>query len=252
VTLGGEQVEGQQAVRELLRASRRRVRQVFIAEGRQDSGPLREIHQLAGAAGVPPRRVSRGQLASMASTDAPQGVLALADPLPGSSLANLCRAQADARAPFVVVLDGVTDPHNLGAVMRNALCAGATGFVTGRHRSAPLSPAALKAAAGAAEYLPIAEVPGIPAALTTLAEQGVWTVALDPSASTPLWDLGVAAEPVALVLGAEGRGLGRLVRQRCDLAVTVPMAGPLASLNVSATAALACFEVARVRSRPTG
>jgi 23S rRNA (guanosine2251-2'-O)-methyltransferase len=150
--------------------------------------------------------------------------------------------------PFLVILDGVTDPHNLGAVMRSALCAGATGVVTGRRRSAPLSPSALKAAAGAAEYLPVALVPGIPAALMALAAGGVWTVALDPHAATPLWDLPIATQAVALVLGAEGRGLGRLVRQRCDLAVEIPLRGPLESLNVATAAALACFEVARVRA----
>jgi 23S rRNA (guanosine2251-2'-O)-methyltransferase len=247
VTLGGEQVEGQQAVRELLRARRRRVRQVAVAEGRDNPGPLREIHELARAAGVPVHRVSRSQLAAMAVTEAPQGVLARADPLPIAALDSLVAAGAP--APFLVVLDGVTDPHNFGAIIRSALGAGATGLVTGRHRSAPLSPAALKAAAGAAEYLPIATVPGVPAALSTLAGQKVWTVALDPAASSPVWDLAVATEPLALVLGAEGKGLGRLARQRCDLAVRIPLQGPLHSLNVAAAAALACFEVARARSR---
>jgi 23S rRNA (guanosine2251-2'-O)-methyltransferase len=179
----------------------------------------------------------------MALSDAPQGVVARADPLPPTALEDLAGPGA-----FLVVLDGVTDPHNLGAVMRSALAAGATGVVIGRHRAAGLTPAVLKAAAGAAEHLPMATVPGVPAALATLASGGVWTVALDAVAPTSLWDLSVATEPVALVLGSEGRGLGRLVRQRCDLAVRVPQFGPLDSLNVSATAALACFEVARRRT----
>ncbi len=121
-----------------------------------------------------------------------------------------------------MVLDGVTDPHNLGAVMRSAVSAGATGLVTRRHRAAALTPAALKAAAGAAEYLPVAAVPGIPAALAVLAAAGVWSVALDAGARQPLWDLPVADQPIALVLGGEGRGLGRLVRQRCDLVSASP------------------------------
>jgi 23S rRNA (guanosine2251-2'-O)-methyltransferase len=249
VTAGGEQIEGLQAVRELLRAGRRRVHQVAVAEGRGSSGPLGEIEDLARAAGVPWRRMSRGQLAAMALTDAPQGVVARADPLPDTPLEVLTPADARAPLPFLVVLDGVTDPHNLGAVMRSALSAGATGLVTGRHRAAPLTPAALKAAAGAAEYLPVAMAPGVPAALTALARASVWTVALDAGARTPIWDLGVATEPVALVLGAEGRGVSRLVRQRCDLVVDIPLWGPLESLNVAAAATLACFEVARVRSR---
>jgi 23S rRNA (guanosine2251-2'-O)-methyltransferase len=252
VTLGGDQIEGLQAVRELLRAGRRRVHQVTVAQGHGSSGPLDEIQELARAARVPLRHAARGQLAGLALTDAPQGVVARADPLPDTPLEVLARGDASDPVPFLVVLDGVTDPHNLGAVMRSALCAGATGLVTGRHRSAPLSPAALKAAAGAAEYLPVATAPGVPAVLTRLAAAGVWTVALDAAARTSIWDLGVATEPVALVLGAEGRGLSRLVRERCDLMVHIPLWGPLESLNVAAAAALACFEVARIRSRAGG
>ena len=133
-----------------------------------------------------------------------QGVVARADPLPDSPLEALVRVGGNAPVPFLVVLDGVTDPHNLGAVMRSALSAGATGLVTGRHRSAPLSPAAFKAAAGAAEYLPVAIVPGVPAVLTGLAAAGVWTVAVDAEARTPVWDLGVATEPVASGPGRRG------------------------------------------------
>lgn len=236
--LGGEQVEGRQAVRELLLARRRRVEHVLVAE------ELPEIADLARRAGVSVRRLTKAQIDALARSDAPQGVIATAAPLPDRDLSEL----AGGNQPFLVVVDGVTDPHNLGAIMRSALCAGATGLVIGRHRSARLTPAALKAAAGAAEYLPVASVAGIPAALADLAKAGIWTVGLDAGARGRLWDLQVAAEPLALVLGAEGRGLSRLARQRCELTVSIPMAGPLDSLNVSAAAALACFEVARRRS----
>jgi 23S rRNA (guanosine2251-2'-O)-methyltransferase len=236
-TLGGEQVEGHQAVRELLRAGRRPVAQVLMVDD------LSDIAELAAGAGVAVRRVSRGQIDAMARSDAPQGVVARASPLPDHDLADL----AGGDRPFLVVLDGVTDPHNLGAIMRSALSAGATGLVIGRHRSARLTPTALKAAAGAAEHLRIATVAGIPAALTELGKSGIWTVGLDAGAPVPLWDLEVAGEPLALVLGGEGRGLSRLARQRCEVTVAIPMAGPLDSLNVSAAAALACFEVARRR-----
>jgi 23S rRNA (guanosine2251-2'-O)-methyltransferase len=179
----------------------------------------------------------------MAGTDSPQGVVAIAAPVREWALDELL-GQPD---PFLVVLDGVTDPHNLGAVMRSAVSAGAKGLVVGRHRSASLSPAAVKAAAGAVEYLPVALVGGIPAALSALRSGGVWTIGLDASGSTPVWDLSVATEPVALVLGAEGRGLSQLVRQRCDVLASIPLRGPLDSLNVSAAAAVVCFEVARRR-----
>jgi 23S rRNA (guanosine2251-2'-O)-methyltransferase len=220
------------------------VHRIAVSDSSEESGPLGEIADLARDAGVPLRRITRDQLAHMALTDAPQGVVARADPLPEAPLETLARAPAS----FLVVLDGVTDPHNLGAIMRSAVSAGATGLVTRRHRSAPLSPAALKAAAGAAEYLPVAVVPGVPAALAALTRAGVWTVAVDIGAATPLWNLAVATEPLALVLGAEGRGLARLVSQRCELAVEIPLRGPLDSLNVAAAATLACFEVARVRA----
>ncbi len=246
-SLGGERVEGRQAVRELLRAGRRRVQRLTVAEDAGLSGPLEEILELARAAGVAVHRAGPAQIDAQAGTDAAQGVMARADPLLEANLDSLARAAADGTPPFLVVVDGVTDPRNLGAIMRSAVSAGATGLVTRRHRAVGLTPAALKAAAGAAEYLPVATVAGIPAALARLSAAGVWSVALEAGASSPLWDLQVATEPVALVFGSEGQGLGRLVRQRCDLTVSIPLAGPLDSLNVAAAAALACFEVARRR-----
>ncbi len=250
--LGGEQVEGRQATRELLRARRRRVHQLLLAEGLEETGLIKEILDLATESLVPVRRVSRDRIDVVAQGDSPQGVIARADPIPESDLDALAYPPAGAPTPFLMVLDGVTDPHNLGAVMRSGLGAGATGLVIGRHRAASLTPTAVKAAAGAAEHLPIARVPGIPAALARLSDAGIWTVALTEAAPTSLWELQLASEPVALVLGAEGRGLSRLARERCDLSVGIPMAGPLGSLNVSAAAALACFEVARRRHQGMG
>jgi len=238
------QVEGRQAVRELLRAGKRRVERVTIAAGAAEKGVLAEIVDLARAAGVPVRTVDRDEIDGRSLTDSPQGVIALAQPLREFDVADLLKVSS----PFLVVLDGVTDPHNLGAVMRSALCAGATGLVIARHRSAAITPAAVKAAAGAAEHLPVAHVGGVPATLSTLSGAGVWTVGLDSAGPTSLWELGVATEPLALVLGAEGSGLGRLTRQRCEVLVSIPLTGPIESLNVSAAAALACFEVARKRS----
>jgi 23S rRNA (guanosine2251-2'-O)-methyltransferase len=242
--LGATQVEGRQAVRELLAAGRRSVRQVYLAEGGADSEALLQIAALAERSGVAARWVGRDRISALARTEAPQGVVAMAAPVPERDLNQLLAVDD----PFLVVLDGVTDPQNLGAVMRSALGAGATGLVLGRHRSAPLSPAAVKAAAGAVEHLPVARVAGIPAALGSLHKAGVWTVGLDADAPGSLWNLAVAAEPMALVLGAEGRGLSHLARTRCQVLVAIPLSGPLDSLNVSAAAAVACFEVQRRRS----
>lgn len=245
--LGGEQVEGRHAVRELLVAKRRRVRDVWLAEGLDESPLLAEIEGLCEDNRVPVRRYSRTKIDDAARTDAPQGVIAHADPLPETDIETLVR-RARERRPFLVVLDGITDPHNLGALLRTAECAGATGAVLPRHRAAHVTPTVAKAAAGAIEYLPMAVVPGIPNALTLLKERGVWTVGLDADADRTLFDLEVATEPVALVFGAEGAGLSRLVKERCDLVVSIPQLGRLDSLNVSAAGAVACYEVARRRA----
>lgn len=246
--LGGEQVEGRHAVRELLLAGKRRVRDVWIAEGVEDSALLTEILDLAEDARVAVRRVARARLDAEARTDAPQGVLAHAEPLQEHDLETMVKRHRGTVKPFLLALDGITDPHNLGAVLRTAECAGATGIVLPRHRSAHVTPTVAKAAAGAIEYLPMSVVPGLPAAIQLLKDLGVWTVGLDADGESSLFDLQVATEPVAIVLGAEGAGLSRLVRQRCDVVVSIPQAGRIESLNVSAAGALACFEVARHRS----
>jgi 23S rRNA (guanosine2251-2'-O)-methyltransferase len=244
-SLGAEQVEGRRAVHELLAAGRRRVRSVTIEEAREPSPLLDEIADLAAGQGVRVRFVDSERLAHDARTEAPQGVIARAEPLAPAKLDELL---ADPEA-FLVALDGVTDPQNLGAVLRTAEVAGATGAVLPRHRSAHLTPAAVKAAAGAIEHLPIALVPGVPHLLERASRAGVWTVGLDGAGKTPVFELEVADRPIVLVLGAEGRGLSRLTRQRCDVVASIPMRGRLASLNVAAAAAVACFEVVRRRGR---
>lgn len=238
-------MEGRQAVRELLAAGRRRVREVWLAEGMEDAPLLAEIVDLAATRRVPVKRVGRGRLDAAARTEAPQGVLAHAEPLPEADLDELAGPEA-----FLLVLDGVTDPHNLGALLRTAECAGVTGAVLPRHRAAHVTPAAAKAAAGAIEHVPLALVPGIPAALRRLHDLGIWTVGLEAEADRSVFDLdpALARGPLAVVVGAEGTGLARLVRQRCDLLVRIPQRGRIASLNVSAAGAVACFEVARRRS----
>ena len=247
--LGGDQIEGRRAVHELLEARRRQVRDVWIVEGAEPSSVLEGIVALAGSRRVPVRWMSRRQMEQEAGTDSPQGVLAHAEPLPEADLDQLARGTPGRPGPpFLVVLEGVTDPHNVGAVIRSAECAGATGVVLARHHAVSVTPTVAKAAAGAIEHLPIAMVPGIPGALAALARAGVWTVGLDADARTPLFGLELADGPLALVLGAEDRGLSRLARARCDLLVAIPHRGALTSLNVSAAAAVACYEVARRRS----
>lgn len=234
-------------MRELLAAKSRRVREVWLAEGTDPSPLLEEISALCIAARVPLKRVGSNKLASATRSDSHQGVVAMADPLAEVELEELAKPRAGS-PPLLVVADGITDPHNLGALIRSAEVAGATGLVLGQRRSAHITPTVAKAAAGAIEHLAMAVVPGIPAALGELHKLGVWSVGLAPEARESIYDLNLASEPLALVLGAEGTGLGRLVKQRCDTLVHIPQAGRTASLNVSVAGAVAFFEVARRRS----
>jgi len=246
--LGGDQVEGRQAVRELLLAGTRRVRELLVAEDQDDTEVLQDIVDLALDLKVPVREVTRTRLFAEARTESPQGVVARAAELPEHDLDQLARRRsAQGAPPFLLAVDGVTDPGNLGALLRSAECAGVTGVVLPKHRAVHVTPTVTKAAAGAVEYLPMALVGGLPTALRQLRDAGVWVIGLDAGGDTDLFDLEVADQAVCLVLGAEGKGLSRLVRERCDAVAGIPLLGQLASLNVSAAGALACFEVTRRR-----
>jgi 23S rRNA (guanosine2251-2'-O)-methyltransferase len=206
---------------------------------------VREIEAEARRRGVRVLHVARDRLDAEARTGAPQGVLAHAAPLAPADLDELCRPGA---MPFLLGVDGVTDPQNLGALLRTAEAAGVTGVVLPRHRAAHVTPAVTKAAAGAVEHLPIAIVPGLPAGLARARGLGVWVVGLDPDGGESVFDLALVGEPLLVVLGSEGRGLSRLVRRRCDVLARIPLHGRLASLNVAAAGAIALFEVGRHRS----
>lgn len=243
--IGGDIVEGRHAVRELLIAGRRRVKELTLADDLDAAPILDEIVDLANDAHVPMRYVTRSKFEHAARSQGAQGVLAVAAELPETKLEDMVR-RSDG-PPFLLLVDGVTDPGNLGALLRTAVCAGVTGVVLPRHRAVHITPTVAKAAAGAIEHLSIASVAGLPAAMTKLTELEVWTVGLDTVSEQKLWGLPQANGPVALVLGAEGKGVSPLVRKRCDVVVTIPMSGPLDSLNVSAAGALALFEVSRAR-----
>ena len=247
--MGGDQVEGRHAVRELLLAGRRPVRELLVARAEGRDQDLEDLLAVAADVRAPVREVSRSALAAAARTEAPQGVVARAAPLDEAALEDLATARGGGgAAPFLLAVDGVTDPGNLGALLRSAECAGVSGVVLPRHRAVHVTPAVTKAAAGAVEHLPIALVGGLPTAIVELQRAGVWVVGLDAGGDVGLFDLPLVDEPVCLVLGAEGRGLSRLVRQRCDVVASIPLQGALSSLNVSVAGALACYEVVRRRA----
>ena len=246
-TLGGEQIEGRQAVRELLLAQRRKVHEVWISGELEGTDAVDDIVAIANANRVPVIGVARKKLEAAARSEAPQGVLALAAPLPEADLGRYLKRRGK-HAPFLVAVDGVTDPGNLGAIIRSCDGAGADVVVLPRHRAVHVTPTVAKASAGAVEHVPIAVVSGLPSALQRMSDAGIWIVGLDDAADRSLFELGdLAAEAVCVVLGAEGAGLSRLVRERCDLVVSIPMLGRVSSLNVSAAAALTAYEVRRYR-----
>jgi 23S rRNA (guanosine2251-2'-O)-methyltransferase len=245
--LGGQQVEGRQAVRELLIAGRRRVGEVWLSAELAGDDSVADLVELARVGRIPVAHVAKAKLEARAKSEAPQGVIAFAAELPEADLDDLIRGRPG-RRPFLVAVDGVTDPGNLGAILRSCEGAGVDGVLIPRHRAVHVTPTVAKAAAGAVEYVPMTLVGGLPALLSRLRQARIWVVGLDDAADRSLFDLGdLAADGICLVLGAEGAGLSRLVRERCDTIVSIPMRGRISSLNVSAAAALATYEIARRR-----
>lgn len=238
----GGRVEGVHAVKAALSAGR--VTQLYVERSRRDAQVFVEEARATGAQ-VKLVNTVRG----LAETGAPQGLVAKARPLRLIPLEQLLSARANQVPPALLVLDHLQDPRNVGAMARSAVAAGMTGMVVPRRRAAPLSALALKAAAGSLERLPVASASSIASVVQQATDAEVWTVGLDPSAGQLLFGLSLLAEPVAIFVGAEGRGLGRLVGKRLDTLVSIPMAADAASLNASVAAALACFELARVREQ---
>jgi 23S rRNA (guanosine2251-2'-O)-methyltransferase len=245
--LGGDQVEGRQAVIELLSVGRRTVRRVLLAEEQEPSPQLDRIEELAARLRVPVETVPRHRLDAQARTESNQGVVAMAQPIEPVALEDLCRPSANGTPPFLLVAAGLTDPRNLGALLRSAEGAGVTGVVLPRHRSVRLSPTVTKTAAGAIEHLRFAAVGGIPAALSVLTDLEVWSIGLAGEATQSIYGLPLGQGPIAIVVGNEEKGLPTLVRKRCDAVVSIPQHGRLPSLNVGVAGAVACFEVARQR-----
>ncbi|HZC98940.1 MAG TPA: 23S rRNA (guanosine(2251)-2'-O)-methyltransferase RlmB [Actinomycetes bacterium] len=244
-------IEGRRPVLEALRAGRP-VERVIVVAGAGERGTLAELLALAAKRSVPVETVPRSVLDAEAQTAAHQGVAALVAPLQPIELDELLAIPLQGRQPpFFLALDGIEDPRNLGALARSADAAGCHGMIVPRHGSAPLSAAAVKSSAGALEHVPVAEVPNLARALERLRASGLWCIGLDADAPASLFDLELADEPVCVVVGGEGGGLHRLVRETCDVLLHIPMAGQVESLNAAVAGALALFEVRRRRgARP--
>jgi len=240
-------IAGRNPVREVLRGGRP-VNKLLVARG-AGGGVIQEICRLAREKGIPIQQVERSRLDLLAPGTVHQGVAVLAAEKEYVTVDNLlARCREKDADPFLILLDGITDPHNLGAIMRTAEAAGAHGIVFPARRSASLTPAALKAAAGAAEYLPAARVTNLAQTIRYLQQNNLWVVGADSSAGKLFWEARLDG-PIALVIGGEEKGLGSPVRKICDALVRLPMAGRITSLNASAAAAVLAYEVFRQRRK---
>lgn len=237
---------GLHAVRAALLRHPERVAAVRIAEGRDDAR-MREIEQLARQHGRRIERVAAAKLKQVAGDVAHQGVLADVEPLRAWTEDDLLDAVASAASPLLLALDGVQDPHNLGACLRTADACGALAVIVPRDRAAQLNATARKVAAGAAETTPVVSVTNLVRTLKLLKEANVWSVGADAAADKAVHEVDLKGG-IALVLGAEGDGLRQLTRQTCDFLVSLPQLGAVESLNVSVAAGMLLYEAVRQRT----
>lgn len=239
-------LEGRNAVTEALSAGRT-IDKLFVADGDTDRA-LARICAMAKQAGAVVVPTDRRKLDYMSATGAHQGVIAMVAAHDYASIDDILKKAQDAgEPPLIVICDELSDPHNLGAIIRTAECAGAHGIIIPKRRSVGLTAVVGKASAGALEYMPVARVSNITAAIDTLKKAGVWVYGTAAEGDTTLYkaDLKSAA---AVVIGNEGEGMSRLVSERCDFKVSIPMKGSISSLNASAAAAIMLYEAVRQRS----
>jgi 23S rRNA (guanosine2251-2'-O)-methyltransferase len=241
-------VYGLHAVSAALERAPERVLELWIAQPRDAQARVGELKERAQRAGVHVQAAAPEVLAKLVGDVVHQGTVALIRPLKGWDEHDLADSLAQlAVDPLLLVLDGVTDPHNLGACLRSADAAGAHAVIIPKDRAATLDGVARKVAAGAAEFIPVASVTNLARTLQMLKQQGIWIVGTDGEADQTLFKADFK-RPLALVLGAEGSGMRRLTREKCDFLVRIPMAGHMQSLNVSVAAGIALFEVLRQRA----
>ena len=238
-------IEGRNAVIEALRSGEN-IDKIYLAKGETDK-TLGHIASRAREKGIVVVEADRRKLDGMSRTHAHQGVIALAAMREYVSVQSLLDAAAEkGEAPLLVVCDEISDPHNLGAILRTAECAGAHGVIIPKRRSAGLTAIVGKTSAGAVSYMPVARVANLPATLEELKKKGVWVYGTAAEGTTSLYDADLKG-PAAIVIGSEGNGMGRLVREKCDFLVSIPMKGHISSLNASAAAAILLYEAVRRR-----
>ena len=241
-------IEGRNAVIEALRAGTP-MDKIYLAKGETDA-TLGHIASTARGKGIVVVETDRRKLDFMSRTHAHQGVIAMAAVREYAEVEDiLAAAREKGEAPLIVVCDELSDPHNLGAVIRTAECAGAHGVIIPKRRSAGLTAVVAKTSAGAVSYLPVARVPNLTALLKDLKAQGLWVYGTAAEGSAPLYQADLTG-PAVIVIGSEGDGMSRLVREQCDFLLSIPMRGQVNSLNASAAAAVVLYEAVRQRLTP--
>lgn len=235
---------GRNAVTEAVKSGRE-IDKITVAKG--SDGSVKKIVAMAKDRGIPVYFADRQALDRMAPGEKHQGIIAQVSGFSYSSVDEiLAEAEQRQEDPFVVILDGIEDPHNLGAIMRTAECVGAHGIIIPKRRAACVTETAAKAAAGAAEYMKVAKVTNIGRTVDELKEHGIWVAACDMDGDT-YWQSDLKG-PVAVVIGNEGAGISKLVKEKCDFSVSMPMKGNITSLNASNAAAVIMYEVRRQRN----
>ncbi len=243
-----EIIYGRQPVREALRARRRRVFRLLVAAGLRPTGIVQEILALAEQAGVPLQEVDRHELDRLGEEVNHQGLAAEVSAYPYAELPDLLHAAQEAgEPPFLLLLDHLQDPQNLGSLLRSAEAAGVHGVVIPARRAAGVTPATVRASAGAAEHVSVALVSNLVQAIKSLQAQGLWLAGLEATPEAQLYTEADLSGPLGLVVGSEGQGLARLVRETCDFVIRLPLHGEVESLNAAVAGAIALYEIRRQR-----
>lgn len=238
-------VEGRNPVIEAIKSGRE-IDKILIAKG-SEQGSIQKIIGMAKEKRIVIQYVEKAKLDAMSETKAHQGVIALVTPYSYKTVDDIMKAAEDKNEdPFIIILDEIEDPHNLGAIIRTAECAGAHGVIIPKRRAVGLTPVVIKVSAGAVEYMNIAKVSNIASTIEELKERGVWIYGADMDGEQDYFNRDLSG-PIAIVIGSEGKGIGRLIREKCDFLVKIPMNGKISSLNASVAASVMMYEVLRQR-----
>ncbi|HOJ10554.1 MAG TPA: 23S rRNA (guanosine(2251)-2'-O)-methyltransferase RlmB [Clostridiales bacterium] len=239
-------IEGRNPVIEAVKSGRS-INKILISKGEKE-GSINYLVAIASEKKIVVQEVERAKLDKLSITGAHQGVIAFVSPIDYVELEDILEiAQSSGQQPFILILDGITDAQNLGAILRTADAAGVHGVVIPKRRAIGLTAAVAKSSAGAVEYVPVARVTNIPQTIEYLKKKNIWVAGTDSAPENKSFQKSDLKGPIALVIGSEGEGLGRLVKEKCDFIVNIPMKGKISSLNASVAAAIVMYEVLRQR-----